>query len=162
MSKNWARVLILCATALTIFAGVSGGHWGVILLVLPAGAVWLLNTLTDRYFWSTFAFLGQLAGSTLLVFWEQEWTGLIAVTMVLAAWDLDAFGRRLARFDQVEGDIEKAHVQRVGLIGTIGLVLGSLPLVWQFDLSLGWALLVAGILVISLILVLRGAGHAAG
>ncbi len=162
MSKNWARVLILFATALTIFSGVSAGHWGVVLLVLPTGALWLLNTLTDRSCWSSFAFLGLLAGGTLLVFWEQEWMGLIAVTIVLVAWDLDAFGRRLGRFDQVEGDIEKAHVQRVGLIGTVGLALGSLPLVWHFDLSLAGALFVAAILVISLILILRGAGHAAG
>jgi hypothetical protein len=50
----------------------------------------------------------------------------------------------------------------VSVISLIGFLLASIPLAWHFSISLGWTILIAGVLVVALIVTLRSGGQSAG
>jgi len=163
MSAKVARGLIFFSTSWLALSLAWSTHWAASSLIAIVGIVWILNTFVRWYFWSSFAFLVLLGGSALLVLWGvSEWAGLLIAVMALLAWDLESFHRRLRLYETSRGQIEWAHLKKVGLIGIAGLVLASIPLAWHFVIHLGWALSAAIVLMGALILTLRWGGRTAG
>ncbi|MBI3659477.1 hypothetical protein HY230_03270 [Candidatus Acetothermia bacterium] len=163
MSAKVARGLIFLSATWLAFSLAWGAHWAASSLIAIVGIVWTLNTFVRWYFWSSFAFLVLLGGSALLVLWGgSEWIGLLTAVMALLAWDLESFHRRLRLYETSEGQIEWAHLQKIGLIGIVGLALASIPLAWHFVINLGWALFAAIVLMGAVILTLRWGGRTAG
>ncbi|MFO7538858.1 MAG: hypothetical protein R6X32_12505 [Chloroflexota bacterium] len=76
----------------------------------------------------------------------------------LAAWDLEAFQKRLRRATHIEQEaqIVQHHLRRLLAALTLSLLLGTAALLLQFELRFGWGLLLILFVVLSFNQVLRG------
>jgi hypothetical protein len=118
------------------------------------GSLWLLS-LWRRWMWiaspGLFAFV-IAAGIGI-------WIGLSPILMAcsvlgsLLAWDLDDFSRRL-RGAAPEDDLrrlEKMHLLRLAILGSISLSLNLVTLVIHFRIAFGWMFLLTLMAVLGII-----------
>ncbi len=128
-------------------------------LILLSGVLWLSEARKD---------LPWLASVMMLVFFGLggygAWLGyssgliLIGIIATLAAWDMAYFWQHLQPSSKVEKEtaLKQAYLNRLGLVVGASFLLGSLALLIQFELNLGWALVVGFIVIITLGRVMRG------
>ena len=135
------------------------GLWPITLLVLVAGALWL-GARRRRWLagWSWALCMAGLVAAT----WLGVGMGWLLPGMVgaLAAWDLDAFGSRLAQWAHIENErrLIHAHLRRLGAVSGIGLLLGA-ALFIRVQLSFGLALIIAFLAVLGAAFVLHQLGR---
>ena len=105
--------------------------------------LWCLAGQRSRWGWPASVGLIAFVGAAAYGVWQGGPAGwlLFSVVAVLAAWDLDHFARRLQQTGQQEMEIElqQAHLKRLALVAGLGLLLGGLALGLQVELNLGWA-----------------------
>ncbi|MEM7342957.1 MAG: hypothetical protein AAF485_01830 [Chloroflexota bacterium] len=124
------------------------------LFILLGGASWFLS---QQRGWtttlSTFGFIGSM-GAALLAVWQGASVILMlfGVVAALVAWHLSSFTQRLdqATYIHNETGLLYAHQQRLGVVAGISLLLGIVTLSLQFRLTLGWAMLLAILMMIGL------------
>ncbi len=110
------------------------------------GGLWLIG-LRQGWMWT--ASLELLAFVSLSAL--GAWLGtpaigtLFTVIIALAAWDLQRFAERLRRTERVEAEARliEAHLMRLSLICSLGLLLGGIALAWHVRLSFWWTLLLS-------------------
>jgi len=68
---------------------------------------------------------------------------LLGTVMALIIWDLLHWLERLSNTEQVEGrlKLKRAHLRRLLVTSTVGLLAGGAALSLKVELSFGWALL---------------------
>ncbi len=151
--KNLSIAAIIIVTFLLAAVYAIAEQWIYGLVIAGLGVIWLFSV------WRNFQ---ELISTGLIVFigvaaWGiyQElstiWM-LIAVVVSLVAWDLARFSQRIAYAEPfAEGAVvQQAHLQRLAMVGGLGLLLGGLALGLQFQLNFGWAVLLGLVMVISL------------
>ncbi|MBN1922221.1 MAG: hypothetical protein JW892_13320 [Anaerolineae bacterium] len=86
---------------------------------------------------------------------------LVGIMAALAAWDLEAFGARMAGVARIEHEhaLVRDHLRQLGLVCGAGLLLATLASLVRIRLSFGVALVLASIAVLGLGYVLRGIGE---
>ncbi len=144
---------VLAPGALALAFGLEG-YWFLAVIVLSLGIGGWHSWREGLEIWRTdYYFGGLLLIAALGVFFElAPALLLVAVLGALAGWDLLRF---LERFEQsfspeaIVG-LEEAHIARLGLALLGGGVLAAAALVAQIQVGFGLALLLAGVLVVSL------------
>jgi len=144
--------ILLAAGLLALGYALSGrGPWGVAVVVV--GGLWLVGR---RRGWGWTASVGLVAlvgaaafglGRGLAPGWALLGTGA-----ALAAWDLDAFARRLGDGGPM-GDramLERRHLQRLLLVEALGLLLAGAALAVRVRIGFGGALLLGALAVLGL------------
>jgi hypothetical protein len=117
-------------------------------LALLLGGLWVVGYLRR---WPGAGGTG-LAASVVLAAWGV-WRGaavapmLVAVTLALAAWDLDSFGRLLGVAGQVadEQAVWRTHLLRLAPVAAAGLILGLIALGLRVSLTFGWVMLLGAV-----------------
>lgn len=136
------------------------GLWSITLVMLVAGALWL-GARQRRWLagWSSALCIAGLVVAA----WLDVGMGWLLPGMVgaLAAWDLDAFGSRLADRAHIgnERRLIGAHLRRLGAVSGIGLLLGAAALLIRVQLGFGLALILASLAVLGTALVLHQLGR---
>ncbi|MGD8624715.1 MAG: hypothetical protein PVF47_02325 [Anaerolineae bacterium] len=142
----------LATLALALGYGL-GAQWTGTAAALAAGLLWLA-AWWRRLPWTAAA--GLVAFTILAA--GGIWLGLgagwmlLALIAALAAWDLDAFARRLAGADRIheEEAVERRHLARLGLVIGLGGFLALLALGIELRLTFLPALLLGLLAVIGL------------
>ena len=77
---------------------------------------------------------------------------LVALIATLVAWDLHRFLLRLANADFVidKASLQRIHLRRLVIVAGVGVVLGILALNLEFNLKLGWLILMGLIVALGL------------
>jgi hypothetical protein len=156
---NWAEgsfyLTLAGAAGLLALPAAAQGQWTLTLVVLSTGAGWGGAYWLGRRWLSPLAFL-ILVGCAVVELWRNvpaAWL-VAGVAVALAAWDLDGFAARLARYEPRPDrkQLVKNHLGRLlGVIG-LGLILGEVALALRLALSLGEVAAV-GLLAIGILLV---------
>jgi hypothetical protein len=150
------RVLIgACAgtAALALALGYAGqALWAGASLCVAIGLVWLAQSRGAH--WATDACLAGWVGLAAFGAWQGLLAGwmLLGLVAALAAWDLDHFAERLRAAGHVaqRTELTRAHLRRLAIVVGMGLLLGSIALGVRYELTFGWALLVAALAIYSL------------
>ena len=141
------KQLVLGGIALATLALALGcafvAFWSGAVVIVMLGALWLVGWQRGWTWTNTLALVGNVSMAALNV-----WLGsaplvlLFGVVATLAAWDLFSFSMRLRHAPQIIGEaaLIKGHLQRLGMVIGIGLLLGIMALTVRLGLSFGWAL----------------------
>jgi hypothetical protein len=149
--KNITSVSIGLATLALTTGYALQALWIWTIIIVALGLFWLLG---QRRGWSSVTGLAFILfiGTAAFGIWQDVSAGwmLFGLIATLVAWDLVLFTRRLAQAGQVEAEaaLARVHLQRLLLIASLGLLLGSVALRFQFELNLGWSIFL-GILAIA-------------
>jgi hypothetical protein len=142
---NWAErgfygSLGSAAGLLTLLA-IGKGQWSLALVALAVGAGWAGAHRLGRGWLSPLAFV-VLVGCAVVGLWRNmPPAGLVAaVAAALAAWDLDGFAAKLARFEPHPDQslLVKNHLGRLLAVTGLGIILGEAALGLRLALGLGW------------------------
>ena len=159
IQRLFLRTVALAMSAPAIGALLQGA-WPAGLGLSAIAALWL-NARRWRWL-NGLSFALYIAGSAIMVGLGvgMGWL-LVGVTAALAAWDLEAFGARLASVERVENEhaLMRTHLQRLGLVCAGGLLLGAGASLIRLQLRFGGALLLALLAVLGLGYVLRSIGE---
>lgn len=152
---------LVATAALALGYGLNRQPIGV-LIFIALGLLWLVG---QRYALQAFAGLGMLGftiGALLgILYGAQNGWMLVGITAALVAWDLHHFIQHIRVSEQVEttpedaGErtgvedradvearaLERLHLQRLGIVSGLGLLLGALALTVR--LTLGFGVIVA-------------------
>jgi hypothetical protein len=133
------KVAIATAVLAPVLGSALAGRWLLLLLFLAAGGLWLGRRRlpwqpATLLFLVLTLFLAIAAGLEVSAGWL-----LLGMAGALAGWDLDAFARRLshAASDEIEAVLVQRHLQRLGLVLLLSLVLGGTALLVRIELSYG-------------------------
>jgi len=132
--------------------------WSGTMIVVVMGLVWLVGQLRRLGWLNDMSFALLIIAAAVGVWWSVPAGWMLAGTVAaLAAWDLARFDRRLAHVEQITGErqLRRDHLQRLLLVTGLGLGFGALALSIQFELSLGWAILLGLLAVIGLSRIIR-------
>ncbi len=107
------------------------------LLFVALGLLWLVGQRYKRPIVASASFLCFVVGAVLGAWYgvKSGWL-LCGVTAALVAWDLSHFVAHVQETKNVENlrALERAHLQRLGLVGGLGLLLGVLALTVRLTL----------------------------
>ncbi len=141
---NWAEgsfyVSLAGGAGLLALPAAGKGQWDLALAVLAVGAGWGAAHWLARPWLSPLAFV-FLVGCAAAGLWRDvpaAWL-VAGVAVALAAWDLDGFAARLARYEP-RPDQTRLVKNRLGrLLGVIGpgIILGEAALIFRLTLGLG-------------------------
>ncbi len=128
-----------------------GESWPGVALIVALGFAWI----AARRRWDWTPSMGLLVFTAIAAF--GAWRGapaawmLAGIVAALAAWDLDYFGRRL-RGARVEGEVAlaRAHLRRLLLVSSAGLLVGWFALGIRVDLGFAAALALGLLVVVAL------------
>ncbi len=157
---NWAEgsfyVSLAGAAGLLALPSAVQGQWDLALLVLAAGAGWGGGHWLARRWLSPLAFV-ILVGCAAAGLWlDVPAAWLVAgVAAALAAWDLDGFAARLARYEPRpdQSQLVKIHLERLLAVMGPGVILGEAALLLRLTLGLG---VVAVVGILALVILLLG------
>jgi hypothetical protein len=136
------QVAVATAVLLPALGSALAGRWLLLLIFLLTGGLWLERHRLQQPLAAPATLALLISTLTLAVAAGLEvgagWL-LLGMSGALAAWDLDDFARRLSHVDGVgsEAKIVHIHLQRLGFALLLGLLLGSLALLVQIELSYG-------------------------
>jgi hypothetical protein len=150
------RLLTLLCAGLATFAlalGYAGqALWGVG-VAIAIGLLWLAGDWRS-WDWTADTCLAGWVGLAALGAWQGLTAGcmLLGVVMALAAWDLGHFAVRLRAAGALPppAELTRAHLRQLAIVAATGLLLGSIALGIRFELTFGWALLIAALAIIGL------------
>jgi hypothetical protein len=127
--------------------------WPGAMIVVILGSVWLVGQQRRVDWLNDLGFALFIVVAAVGVWWGAPAGWMLAGTAAaLAAWDLARFDRRLAQVGQIAGEdqLRRGHLQRLLLVAGVGLGSGVLALSLQFELSIGWTILLGLLVVIGL------------
>ncbi len=127
--------------------------WSGAMLVAIMGLAWLVWQQRRVGWLNDLGFAFMIVTAAVGVWWGAPAGWMLAGTVAaLAAWDLARFDRRLAQVEQItgEGQLRRDHLERLLVVAGLGLGFGGLALSIQFELSLGWTILLGFLVVIGL------------
>lgn len=136
------------------------GVWMLVLGFGILGFFWIGFSQRYRFMGLAFALciagIAAAAGLDVGIGWL-----LVGITAALAAWDLEAFGARMAGVARIEHEhaLVWDHLRRLAMVCGAGLLLATLASLVRIRLSFGVALVLASIAVLGLGYVLRGIGE---
>lgn len=151
--KRYATIAICIATLLPAGVFAAGGHWAEAVVAVLAGVVWLAG-LQRGWGWAggfgafvctVLALWGAFIGLTAALM-------LIGVVAMLCAWDLYSLALRLGTVRVMnEQAIIQGHLRYLGIVATLGLVLGGIALAIRAEIGFGWlvALALVGIMALA-------------
>jgi hypothetical protein len=157
---NWAEGgFYLClagAAGLLALLAMGNGQWSLALVVLAAAGGWGGGHWLGRRWLSPLTFV-VLIGCAVAGLWRNlpaAWL-VASVAIALAAWDLNGFAARLARYEQRpdETRLVKNHVGRLLGVTGLGVILGEVALTLRLALGLGGLALVG---LLAFIILLQG------
>ena len=154
-------LLVGLAGGLSALGAALAAEWALLLWFGLWTAVWVMLLIGERgektavYIPQTYANYLLVVGCGLLAYaaWLEVAAGWLLAGMIttLAAWDLDAFQRRLRQPTRVEQSelLIQAHLRQlfVALLG--GGLLSLVALLVQFQLRFGWGLLLVLLLILA-------------
>lgn len=154
----WGAVIV--AVGLPAIGALVQGLWSLVVGFMAIGLLWLV---IPRRRWTGDGFFVLCVAGIALAVWIGVAMGWLIGGMVaaLAAWDLDAFGARLASVRRVENEsaLVDEHLRRLAVVSAVGFLLAAAALFVRVRLSFGVALLLALVAVLGLGHVLRGIGE---
>jgi hypothetical protein len=165
--KTYQSILILLAGLLPAVGAGLEAAWPLLAWWGGWTAVWLLllwgesGVKTAEYIPDGYANYLLAAGCFLLAYgaWLTVAAGWLLGGMLttLAAWDLDAFGRRLQRVARIEqaDQLIHTHLRQLALTLMLGLVVSLVALFVRYELRFGWGLLIIFLLIIAFAQVFR-------
>ena len=127
--------------------------WLGAIIVVTLGLVWLVGQQRRMDWLNDLSFALFTVAAAFGVWWGAPAGWMLAgAAAALAAWDLARFDRRLAQVEQIagEGQLRRDHLRRLLAAAGLGLGFGALALSLQFELSIGWAILLGLLVVIVL------------
>ncbi|MDX9954496.1 MAG: hypothetical protein RBT75_10390 [Anaerolineae bacterium] len=154
----WGMVVL--AVGAPAIGASSQGAWVLALGFGVLGFFWVGFSQRHRFMGLIFALciagIAMAAGLDVGMGWL-----LVGITAALAAWDLEAFGARMAGVARIEHEhaLVRDHLRRLGMVCSAGLLLATLASFVRIQLSFGVALVLASIAVLGLGYVLRGIGE---
>ena len=112
-----------------------------IVLVALSGIFWLVGQ-NRNWSWVShppFILLSLITGRIMFAEVAPEW-GLVILILLLCAWDLEYFIRRLNRRQKIinQSGIERRHLRRLFMVAILGFVSGGLIFNSQFEINLIW------------------------
>jgi hypothetical protein len=128
-------------------------EWRLLVFYLLLVGVWLLvlwsgeREKTAAYIPTDYPNYLLVLTALLLAYgaWLDVATGwlLVGIVAALAAWDLDAFYKRLRRVTRIEQEarLVQNHLRRLLVALGLGLGLSAAALLLQYELRFGWAIL---------------------
>ena len=125
-----------------------------VLGLLWAGGIWFNRNEVISLGFVTFV---TIAAYGLYLHVAALWM-LIGVVAALIGWDLARFQRRLdsqAGSPLATSQLKTIHLSRLAAVSGLGLLLGAASMALQIDLTLGWAVLLGLLMVVSLSWVVR-------
>ena len=126
------------------------------------GLLWLVALWRGWRWIGAPALIWVVIASALEILWgSSPLPGLLAVLAALAAWDLEHQRWRLEHSGLVPDAASLMHTQRLRLLVVLvlGLLIGGLGLLQQFQLSFGWAALLGLLVLLGLSGALRVLRH---
>jgi hypothetical protein len=153
MTRKVLPVSTVLATGLLAVGFGLHDTWNRALLVLAAGALWLLGQrLGWRWVASTvliFFVLMAILGIWLAV--PGEWL-LLGWVAALSAWDLEHFARNMADAGYVEDaqGLERSHLRRLLIVDGLAVLLGELALRIKVKIGFGAVFVLALLAVLGL------------
>ena len=151
---RWLREisLFLASALLAANFGMAGLWIGVIVSLVYGLLAWFMvsRQVSDTGFvWFSGYLLMAALGINLGLFLPMM---VGVVVSALAFWDTDSFLRRLNRVHstQWKAPLENSHLLRLIITLSLGLLLSLAGFIIQTDLSLGWAMLIGLVIIISL------------
>jgi hypothetical protein len=136
------QVAVATAVLLPALGSALAGRWLLLSIFLLTGGLWLERRRLQQPLAAPATLALLISTLTLAVAAGLEvgagWL-LLGMSGALAAWDLDDFARRLSHVDGVGSEAKMVHIhlQRLGFALLLGLILGSLALLVQIELSYG-------------------------
>jgi hypothetical protein len=136
------QVAVATAVLLPALGSALAGRWLLLPIFLLTGGLWLERRRLQQPLAAPATLALLISTLTLAVAAGLEvgagWL-LLGMSGALAAWDLDDFARRLSHVDGVGSEAKMVHIhlQRLGFALLLGLILGSLALLVQIELSYG-------------------------
>jgi hypothetical protein len=144
----WARRLAYASmiiTVISIAAGyLIGGYGKMAVVLILLGCAWIGIRLYRNVNLTSYSMLA-VTGLVVFGFFIDLLPGLMLITLVsaLAAWDLEYFLDRMV----LTGDegtaraLERQHLQRLGVVCGLGLLISGVTFTIQLHFSVGWAIL---------------------
>ena len=142
-----------------------GGQEAIAPGVVILGIIWLVALQRDWNVVQTIATVIFAVG-TAYATWKGSLPGLMLLVIVaqLSAWDLLSMQARFKRVkpEAVEPGLERKHLIRLAEVDGIGLLLGSLGLLFKINLSIGLEILLSLLAVFALSQLVRHLRRSAG
>jgi hypothetical protein len=148
--KGMIFIIIIIAMLLLTLGFVLSSLWSGGIVIAALGLVWLVGQQRRAGWLNDLGFALFVVVAAAGVWWGAPAGWLLAGTVAtLAAWDLAHFDRRLAQVEQItgEGRLRRDHLRRLLAAAGLGLGFSALALSLQFELSMGWVILL-GLLVV--------------
>ena len=127
-------------------------------LAVVVSLIWVTG-LWRGWAWSAYVgFVGLIGIAALGAGLEISPVGmLVALSATLISWDLHRFLSRLGSADYVIGtsNLQRIHLRQLAVVAGVGLALGILALSIEFNLGLGWVILMGIIVAIGLSWIVR-------
>jgi hypothetical protein len=146
MTRKVLPASTVLATALLAVGFGLYDTWNRALLVLAAGALWLLGQrLGWRWVASTvLVFFALMAILGLWLAVPDDWM-LLGWVAALSAWDLEHFARGMADAGYVEDvqDLERGHLRRLLIVDELAVLLGELALRIKVEIGFGTVFVLA-------------------
>ncbi len=151
ISIGLATLILALAYALNVSVALA-------FIIVACGLLWLVGAWLDWRWTAPLNFV-LFSGAAALGIWlklPSDWM-LVGIVTTLIAWDLQHFTERLSAAERVEGDraLKRAHLQRLIIVASLGLLLGEITLRVKLSLTLGWALLLGSLAVLGLSAAIR-------
>jgi hypothetical protein len=127
--------------------------WPGVIVIAILGLVWLVGQQRRVGWLHDFGFALFVVVAAVGVWWGAPAGWMLAGTVAtVATWDLARFDRRLAQVEQItgEGRLRRDHLRRLLAAAGLGLGFGALALSLQFELSMGWVILLGLLVVVGL------------
>lgn len=149
---------VLVATAAFAFAFAQAEQLLASLAVIAVGALWLAALRRDAGpVSSIFMNLLVMGGAAAFLLGGTGILPLVGAVAALGAWDLAHFYQRLRAADRVDeaSGVGRDHLKRLGLVESLGFLIGLLGLTTRMQISFWWEVLLAILAMIGLTRLIR-------
>jgi len=123
------------------------------LVITAFGLLWLIGAWLDWHWTASLGLIIFIGAAAFGIWFElpADWL-LLGIVATLASWDLNHFAQRLRAAEDIEGErvLKRAHLQRLFIVASLGLLLGEVTLRVQLSFAFGWAFLLGLLAVLGL------------
>jgi hypothetical protein len=144
---------LIIATTILIWVYSFIGFWLYGVLIALVGLIWAAGIRRNQRGVNLGGLLVFVGSAAYGVRVQAAAIWLLAATVfALIAWDLGEFRHRLAQVEVSGADrqLQAVHLQRLVIVSVVGLLAGAIALGLQVNLTFGWAVLIAVLMVAGL------------